>query len=284
MHMDESFHYKTPVVMPRQGICRQRDSAADLVPHSYLEDAAALPRVQHEVPPPQQDTIAAASAVNAQTKQVRIPSRRPADGLSRSLIAAVGEDDSSTVENSIVGTPQLAKTALQPRQQFGSLTRAAALLEDLYGLSAVVGQDDSATAAHFVDYCCLSDAVGENITPTADTTGASAVGAQSQQDTAGTSAIGAQSQQDSVAASDVGPHTQHDTVVAASVIPADPSLHVDRPVQLKNALLKCETLKFAGEDEDDASRRAPETSAGDKRRRRKVREFGCLGEKNWVKS
>ncbi|KAK0602035.1 hypothetical protein LWI29_029748 [Acer saccharum] len=69
MHMDESFHYKTPVVMPRQGICRQRDSAADLVPHSHLEDAAALPRVQHEVPPPQQDTIAAASAVSAQTKQ-----------------------------------------------------------------------------------------------------------------------------------------------------------------------------------------------------------------------
>ncbi|KAK0592852.1 hypothetical protein LWI29_026586 [Acer saccharum] len=45
-------------------IGRQRDSAADSVPPPYPEDAAALPRVEHEVPVPQQDTIAGALAVD----------------------------------------------------------------------------------------------------------------------------------------------------------------------------------------------------------------------------
>ncbi|KAK0593478.1 hypothetical protein LWI29_037301 [Acer saccharum] len=39
------------------------------VPPPHPEDAAALPHVQHEVPLPQQDTVAGASAVGAQTKQ-----------------------------------------------------------------------------------------------------------------------------------------------------------------------------------------------------------------------
>ncbi|KAI9160545.1 hypothetical protein LWI28_009238 [Acer negundo] len=36
----------------REGIGRQRDKAADPVPHPHPEDAAVLPHVQHEVPSP----------------------------------------------------------------------------------------------------------------------------------------------------------------------------------------------------------------------------------------